>query len=47
MDFDFVTETLAMYFNTETSNKVEKKNNCIIVKLANGENIKILVKGLS
>ncbi len=47
MNDTIVIDTLAGYFNTEISNKVEKKDGELIAKLANGKTAKIKVVSLS
>ena len=47
MNDTLVADTLNGYFKTEISNKVERKKNCIIVKLTNGEKAKISIISLS
>lgn len=44
---DIVIDTLAGYFKDEISNVVEKKNDGLIVKLANGKTARVKVVSLS
>lgn len=47
MNDTIVIDTLAGYFNAEISNKVEKKDGGLIVKLANGKTARVKVVSLS
>lgn len=47
MNDDFVIDTLLGYFNSEVSNKVEKKSDGLIITLADGTKAKIGIISLS
>lgn len=47
MNDTLIADTLNGYFKAEISNNIERKDNCFIVKLVNGEKAKISIISLS